>query len=147
MDDRRREILLARRQKDWDAYAHNEGAVMYRRSDGTPEPPTAEQAVVAQLLELLAPEPQDSLLDAGCGAGELTRHLRPHFGQVVATDLSAAMLERARQLLPGVPLHATPAHQLPFPDGSFSRALSYSVFFYFPDYPYVKQVFEEMLRV
>ncbi|MHB8994082.1 MAG: class I SAM-dependent methyltransferase [Armatimonadota bacterium] len=141
------QAVVRRRQDEWDEWGRDPEYVMWRRSDGLPEPPEAQQAVVAQLLELLAPAPDLRLLDVGCGSGELTRELRPYFRDVTATDLSEAMLGRARQVLEGATLCAAPAHDLPFEDQRFDRALSYSVFQYFPDFAYARQALHELLRV
>lgn len=138
---------LERRRQEWDRFGRDDNNVMYRRSDGSPEPPEAHRAVAEQLLRLLEPSPEATLLDVGCGAGALTQQLLPHFAKVTATDLAPAMLERAKRVLPGVPLHEAAAHELPFADGSFSRAPCYGVFLVFPDFAYARQAFGEILRV
>jgi SAM-dependent methyltransferase len=48
------------------------------------------------LLELLSPVRGGLVLEVGCGAGALTRHLLAAGYQVIATDASPAMLELAR---------------------------------------------------
>jgi SAM-dependent methyltransferase len=53
------------------------------------------------LLDLLAPVRGGLVLELGCGAGALTRHLLAAGHQVIATDASEAMLERARAALGG----------------------------------------------
>ena len=53
------------------------------------------------ILELLAPVSGGLVLELGCGAGALTRHLLTAGHRVVATDSSAAMLELAREALGG----------------------------------------------
>jgi SAM-dependent methyltransferase len=54
---------------------------------------------------ILALLPPDALvLELGCGAGALTRHLLAAGHQVIATDASEAMLERARVALGGAAL-------------------------------------------
>jgi len=54
---------------------------------------------------ILALLPPDALvLELGCGAGALTRHLLAAGHQVIATDASEAMLERARVTLGGAAL-------------------------------------------
>lgn len=53
------------------------------------------------LLELLAPLRGGLVLELGCGAGALTRHLLAAGHRVIATDASAAMLELARAALGG----------------------------------------------
>ena len=51
------------------------------------------------ILALLAPDAP--VLELGCGSGALTRHLLAAGHQVIATDASEAMLERARAALGG----------------------------------------------
>jgi SAM-dependent methyltransferase len=51
------------------------------------------------ILELLAPVRGGLVLELGCGAGALTRHLLAAGHRVIATDASAAMVELARSAL------------------------------------------------
>jgi SAM-dependent methyltransferase len=53
------------------------------------------------LLDLLAPVRGGLVVEVGCGAGALTRHLLAAGHRVIATDASAAMLELARAALGG----------------------------------------------
>ncbi|MGH3152749.1 MAG: class I SAM-dependent methyltransferase [Streptosporangiaceae bacterium] len=68
---------------------------------------------------ILALLPPDALvLELGCGAGALTRHLLAAGHQVIATDASEAMLERARAVLGG----AADLRQLTLPDDPLPAA-------------------------
>jgi len=51
------------------------------------------------LLDLLAPVRGGLVLELGCGAGAMTRHLLAAGHRVIATDASAAMVELARAAL------------------------------------------------
>jgi len=51
------------------------------------------------LLDLLAPVRDGLVLELGCGAGAMTRHLLAAGHRVIATDASAAMVELARAAL------------------------------------------------
>jgi SAM-dependent methyltransferase len=53
------------------------------------------------ILELLAPVGSGLVLELGCGAGALTRHLLDAGYQVIATDAAPAMLELAWSALGG----------------------------------------------
>jgi SAM-dependent methyltransferase len=82
------------------------------------------------LLELLAPVRGGLVLEVGCGAGALTRHLLAAGHRVVATDASAAMLELAQAALGGdVDLRrlALPDDPLPAADAivSVGHVISY----------------------
>jgi SAM-dependent methyltransferase len=59
-------------------------------------PPYPEQ-VIRLLTELLRDVPH-TVLDVGCGTGELSRRLAPHADRVDAVDFSEPMLQLARQL-------------------------------------------------
>jgi ubiquinone/menaquinone biosynthesis C-methylase UbiE len=73
---------------------------------------------VRELEEAVAALPPLRTLDAACGTGFLTRHLR---GDVVALDHSPRMLEVAREEAPRAKVVRGDALDLPFDDGSFDR--------------------------
>lgn len=56
--------------------------------------PPYPDGVIDQLAELAGP--RGTVLDLGCGTGEITRRLAPRVGRVDAVDPSAAMLASAR---------------------------------------------------
>ncbi|WP_332897225.1 methyltransferase domain-containing protein [Haladaptatus sp. CMSO5] len=51
----------------------------------------------ASLVDLLAPEPGERILDVGCGTGHLTAQLADSGAEVVGLDQSAEMLTQARE--------------------------------------------------
>jgi SAM-dependent methyltransferase len=64
------------------------------------------------------------VLDAGCGTGRMLRYLSARGVQdLVAVDLSPAMLAHARAASPAVPMRTADLRALPFADGSFRGAL------------------------
>ncbi len=67
--------------------------------------------------------PDESLLDIGCGAGRTTYQLMKDGFKVVGADLSETLLEAARARCPGVEFHHADVRYLPFGDGSFGQAL------------------------
>ncbi len=72
---------------------------------------------------------QGAMLDVGCGAGHLSFTLARHFQQVIATDLSPAMLATVRGAagqrgLPQIEVQQASAEALPFPDGHFDLVSS-----------------------
>lgn len=77
-----------------------------------------ELGEVARLLEALPPT---RVLDAGCGTGFLTRHLR---GEVVGLDQSEGVLAVARRRVPTATFVRGDALGTPFPDGSFGRVFT-----------------------
>lgn len=58
--------------------------------------------LMRRLDALGVPASRDTVLDFGCGVGRVTRALREHFGTAVGVDISAPMLERARELNAGI---------------------------------------------
>jgi len=77
--------------------------------------PTYPQALADYLAEVA---PRTHLaLDCGCGTGQLSVLLASRFDRVVATDASAAQIEKAA-LHPRVEYRVAPAEQSGLPDGS-----------------------------
>jgi trans-aconitate methyltransferase len=56
----------------------------------------------AGVIELLAPQPGERILDLGCGTGQLTADIAKHCAQVIGLDNSANMIGQARQNYPGL---------------------------------------------
>ena len=76
------------------------------------------------VVELLAPQPGERILDLGCGDGALTRKLVELGCEVLGVDSSAAQIEAARKL--GLDAHVMIAEDLPFCeefDAVFSNAV------------------------
>jgi len=78
----------------------------------------------APVLELLAPQPGERVLDLGCGDGALTRHLVDRGCDVVAIDSSPPQVEAARQR--GLDARVMSAEALPFV-GEFDAVFSNAV--------------------
>lgn len=75
------------------------------------------------VLELLAPQPGERILDLGCGDGALTEKIAPAGAQVVGVDGSADMVQAAQQR--GVEARVMDAYHLTFAaefDAVFSNA-------------------------
>jgi demethylmenaquinone methyltransferase/2-methoxy-6-polyprenyl-1,4-benzoquinol methylase len=85
-----------------------------------------------RLRELLELPTAGRLLDAGGGTGRVAQALRGLAGQIVVTDLSAAMLHRAAGKDGLYPVRAH-TERLPFPDASFDRILVVDAFHHFCD--------------
>jgi predicted glycoside hydrolase/deacetylase ChbG (UPF0249 family)/SAM-dependent methyltransferase len=69
-----------------------------------------EQTRYDRLLALLADRRYGNVLEVGCGSGELTRRLAGIADRVVATDIAAAAVERARQRTHDVPAGVVTFH-------------------------------------
>jgi ubiquinone/menaquinone biosynthesis C-methylase UbiE len=78
------------------------------------------------------------VLDFGCGSGEIAASLADAGWQVAACDLSATMIETARDKWPGRAIEwvaLSPAATLPFPDAGFDLVVCSSVLEYVDDLP------------
>lgn len=76
------------------------------------------------VLELLAPQPGERILDLGCGDGVLTRKLADCGCDVVGVDSSAAQVEATRKL--GLEAYVMEGEELPYNsefDAVFSNAV------------------------
>lgn len=83
-----------------------------------------------QLLDRFAYMVRDrgTACDLGCGPGHVARYLHERGVRVCGVDLSAAMVERARRLNPGIEFHQASMLRLPFADGTWAGiAAFYSI--------------------
>jgi trans-aconitate methyltransferase len=79
----------------------------------------------ADLIELLAPQPGERVLDLGCGTGDLTARLAEHGAHVTGVDASSEMVNEARRKHPSLELNLADGQELRFErefDGVFSNA-------------------------
>ncbi len=86
------------------------------------------------MLDALALEPDDCLLDVGCGGGAFLRHVRATVGcEAAGLDHSRGMVPLARSKCPELRIvHGDPAGA-PFADGEFTAVSCLVAFFFFPD--------------
>jgi ubiquinone/menaquinone biosynthesis C-methylase UbiE len=102
-----------------------------------------------RLVELLAPQANDAVLDLGCGVGHTLRRVAPKVRLVVGVDATTGMLEGARSLLAkdnigNVALVVTTAESLPFLDDWFDGVTCRLAAHHFSD---VSRAFAEVARV
>lgn len=80
----------------------------------------------SSVVELLAPQPGERILDLGCGTGQLTAQIAQSGATVVGIDNSPAMIEEARRSYPQLHFREADAHDFdvaePF-DAVFSNAV------------------------
>src|SRR6266508_1328384 len=101
------------------------------------------------MLAAATPCGDERLLDAGCGAGHTALAFAPRVAEVVAVDLTEAMLAQARRLaaergLTNIVFQRGDVEQLPFPDGAFDIITSrYSAH----HYPHPEVALREFARV
>ena len=66
--------------------------------------------LASSLVELLAAQPEERVLDLGCGTGQLTDQLAQSGANVIGLDNSPAMIEEARRLFPKLTFQLGDAH-------------------------------------
>ncbi|KAM6934645.1 putative methyltransferase [Xenentodon cancila] len=83
-------------------------------------PPTELKNVIIQYLDKKKGQPHVLAVDLGCGTGQNTRLLAPHFDKVVGIDISDCQVEEARAVPghPNITYRTGTAEELPFADGS-----------------------------
>lgn len=77
------------------------------------------------VVEWLDAKPGESILDLGCGDGQLTLRIASTGARVVGVDASPEMLAKARSR--GIDAHEGNAESLPFADHSFDAVFSNAV--------------------
>lgn len=89
--------------------------------------------------------------ELGCGVGRITRGLSPSFRRCVGVDISAAMIERARQMNADCASCEWLVNDAPdlglFPSGEFDLVLSFIVLQHIPDRAVISSYLREMARV
>ena len=84
-------------QRAVEFYARTSGRYALRRPHGIREPVLAWQR--KGIVELAAPRATDSVLDVGCGAGQIAALLRPMVASICGVDASMEMVALARRWL------------------------------------------------
>ncbi len=75
------------------------------------------------LLNLLAPQPGEKILDIGCGTGHLAAKIAESGAEVTGVDRSPEMVRQAREAYPGIRFEVADATKIPL-DGGFDAVFS-----------------------
>ncbi|XP_034417765.1 uncharacterized protein zgc:162396 [Cyclopterus lumpus] len=83
-------------------------------------PPEELKNIILQYLDKKKGQPHGLAVDLGCGTGQNSRLLAPHFQEVVGIDVSECQLEEARAVpgLSNITYRKGTAEELSFPDCS-----------------------------
>ncbi|MER5873689.1 methyltransferase domain-containing protein [Streptomyces sp. NPDC002044] len=132
----------------WGGNLHNG----YWHDDNDDAPPeVATDRLTDLMIELLAPQPGQKVLDIGCGIGKpAARLLQAHPVRLVGITISESQVDQARTgaaeagLSDRAAFEYADAMRMPFPDDSFDAAWALESLFHVPDRA---QVLAETARV
>ncbi|MBD5627523.1 MAG: methyltransferase domain-containing protein [Desulfovibrio sp.] len=85
------------------------------------------------LLDFVTPDPQQAILDLGCGTGTLACELALRAGRVIGIDASPEMIAAATRSFPQIEFRVADALELPFA-AEFDMVFSNAVFHWLPDH-------------
>lgn len=134
MHDRAREV--------WNAAAATGADVHLGR-------PAAAEGQLGDLFDQLGAPVAGTCVEIGCGAGRMTSALAARFRDVVAVDVSPAMIERAAAAVdaPNVRFLVSGRTLDGVPDGSADAVVCFGVFQHLPTHAHVQQMLREIARV
>ncbi|XP_078507152.1 putative methyltransferase DDB_G0268948 [Lissotriton helveticus] len=95
-------------------------------------PPEIKNLILSYLEEKKG-KPFMLAVDVGCGTGQSTRVLAPHFQKVVGVDISEAQINEAKKVVgpKNISYCVCPAEDLPFEDGSVDLVMASAAVHYF----------------
>lgn len=107
--------------------------------------------IMAACGTLGLPAGREASLELGCGVGRITRALSPSFRRCVGVDISAAMIQRAREMNADRPNCEWVVNDAPdlaaFDDGEFDLVVSFIVLQHVPDRAVISSYLREMARI
>lgn len=97
------------------------------------------------VVELLAPKPEERILDVGCGTGHLTNQIAAAGAEVIGLDNSQSMIQEARRLYPDLHFEIADATNFHF-DRGFDAVFSNAAIHWMRDQPAVARCIWEALK-
>lgn len=104
----------------------------------------ARKTIFKSIMKWLNLKKNDKVLEVGCGAGLWLIPLSKILKDVIGLDSSKSMLKRIPK---NIKTYLSEANKLSFPNNYFDKVFSFSVFQYFPNFEYAREVIKEMYRV
>jgi SAM-dependent methyltransferase len=101
---------------------------------------------LANVQELVEPEPGDRVLDLGCAAGSMAHFLSTFGCESVGVDDAPAAIAAARERYPELTFELAGSPEMPFPAGSFDKIVAADLTEHL-DEPTLVRTFEECFRV
>ncbi len=98
-----------------------------------------------ELLQLLQPQSHESILDIGCGTGNLTHNIAQQSGYVLGLDSSESMVRDARQNAPNIDFVVADARRFTL-SKQFDAAFSNAALHWVPDAGAVVQRLSESIK-
>jgi ubiquinone/menaquinone biosynthesis C-methylase UbiE len=93
-----------------------------------------EEEAIDLSLELIKKNPNQKLLDIGCGLGGTADYIEKRgFGKVTGIDLDPVVLKKAKEIYPNIPFHLCDANTVDtfFKNQKFNILYSFNAFFCF----------------
>jgi trans-aconitate methyltransferase len=119
-------------EKTWDAALYDQkNAFVWKHGTG--------------VIELLAPQAGERILDLGCGTGHLTNQIAQGGAAVIGIDKSTTMIEEARRLYPEIIFEVADAVSFRF-DQPFDAVFSNAAVHWMKDQPAVARCIWESLK-
>lgn len=107
--------------------------------------------IFLDVMEKLQFETDDVVLDLGCGSGLIAKKIMPLVKKTCCFDGSVSAIEKLSASLPkGSPAECVVGNftdPLPYPDATFSKILSYSVFHFLGSSDDFTRVMQELKRI
>jgi trans-aconitate 2-methyltransferase len=119
-------------EKTWDAALYDQkNAFVWKHGAG--------------VIELLAPQPGERILDLGCGTGHLTNKIAASGAAVIGIDKSNTMIDEARRLYPELRFDVADAVSFSF-DQPFDAVFSNAAIHWMKDQQAVARCIRESLK-